>query len=78
MMEGSHPPHSHALAPSDFSLVGDVKRRLSGFSFDNADDLRSAIHGILDGFVRRMFIGVVAEGARKLGQCFDREGDEIG
>jgi hypothetical protein len=38
-----HPPYSPDVVPSDFLLFGDVKRRLSERSLDNAADLLTVI-----------------------------------
>jgi hypothetical protein len=45
-----NPPYSPDLAPSDFFLFADVKRQLTGCSFDHADDLFTAVQEILDSF----------------------------
>jgi hypothetical protein len=58
MTQASHPPYSPDLAPSDFFLFGDVKRQLSGCSFDHADDLPTAVQEIRDGFDRPTLIKV--------------------
>jgi hypothetical protein len=46
-----------------------VKRRLSGHSFDYADDLLTAVQGILDGFDKPVLIKVLEECVRRLEQC---------
>jgi transposase len=61
MKKNPHPPCSPDFAPSEFFLFADVKRRLNGYSFDNADDLLMAIHHILDGYDRSIFISVLKE-----------------
>jgi hypothetical protein len=44
MKKAPHPPYSPGLAPTDSLLFGDVKRQLSGCSFNSAADLLAAIH----------------------------------
>jgi hypothetical protein len=54
-----HPPYLPDGAPSDFFLFSEVKRRLSRYSFDNADEFLGAIHDILAvseaGMLNRVF-----------------------
>jgi hypothetical protein len=59
------------LAPSNFVLFEDVKRQLSGCSFDGADDLLIAIQAILDGFERPTLIRIFGEWVRRLEQCIE-------
>jgi hypothetical protein len=68
---GRHPPYSPDLAPSDFFLFGDVKRQLSGCSFDHADDLLTAVREILDAFGARTLIRVSEEWVMRLEQCIE-------
>jgi histone-lysine N-methyltransferase SETMAR len=49
MKSAPHPPYSPDLAPSDFYLFGSVKRCLAGLSFEDADQLLTAIEGVLEG-----------------------------
>jgi hypothetical protein len=49
MKSAPHPPYSPDLAPSDFYLFGNVKRCLTGLSFDDADQLLAAGEGFLEG-----------------------------
>jgi histone-lysine N-methyltransferase SETMAR len=44
-----HPPYSPDLAPSDFYLFGNVKRCLTGLSFEDADQLLAAVEGVREG-----------------------------
>jgi hypothetical protein len=44
-----HPPYSLDLAPPDFYLFGDVKRYLTGLSFEDADQLFAAVEGVPEG-----------------------------
>jgi hypothetical protein len=47
MKSASYPPSSSDLAPSDFYLFGHVKRYLAGLSFEDADQLLTAVEGVL-------------------------------
>jgi hypothetical protein len=40
-------PYSPDLAPSNFYLVGNAKRSLTGLSFEDADQLLAAVEGVL-------------------------------
>jgi hypothetical protein len=44
-----HPPCSPDLAPSDFYLLGDVKRCLAGLSFEDAYQLLAAVECVREG-----------------------------
>jgi hypothetical protein len=50
MKSAPHPPSSIPpdLARSDFYLFGDVKRCLADLSFEDADQLLTAIEGVLE------------------------------
>jgi hypothetical protein len=61
MTRALHPPCLPGFTPSDFFLFGDVKRELSGCSFDHADDLLIAVQEILDGFDMPTLIRVFGE-----------------
>jgi histone-lysine N-methyltransferase SETMAR len=43
------PPYSPDLAPSDFYLIGYVKRCLAGLLFEDADQLLAAVECVLEG-----------------------------
>jgi hypothetical protein len=58
MTRAPHPPCSPDSAPSDFFLFEDVKRQLGGCSFDDADDLLTAVQQILDGRDKPMVIKI--------------------
>jgi hypothetical protein len=47
MKTAPHAPHSSDIIPSDFSLFGHVKGRLTGRSFVDAQELFDAVRGIL-------------------------------
>ena len=42
-----HPTYSPDIAPSDFYLFGDMKRKLQGKSFDDPQDLKESILKII-------------------------------
>jgi hypothetical protein len=71
MMRASRPHYSPGITPSDFFLFGDVKRQLSGCSFDQADDLPTAVQEILDGFDKPKCIKVFEKCVRRLEQCIE-------
>jgi histone-lysine N-methyltransferase SETMAR len=48
MKSAPHSPYSPNLAPSDFYLIGYVKRCISGLSFEDADQLLAAVKGVLE------------------------------
>jgi histone-lysine N-methyltransferase SETMAR len=49
MKSSPYPPYSPDLAPSDFYLFGYVKRCFAGLSFEDADQLLTALEGVLEG-----------------------------
>jgi hypothetical protein len=49
MKSALHPPYSPDLAPSDFYLIGYVKRCFAGLSFEDVDQLLAAVEGVLEG-----------------------------
>jgi hypothetical protein len=57
MTKAPHTPYLLDLAASDF-LFGNVKSELSGYYFDSADHLLTAIHHILDGYDRPTLINI--------------------
>jgi histone-lysine N-methyltransferase SETMAR len=78
MTRAPHPPYSPDLVPSDFFLFGDVKRQLSGYSFNHADDLSTAVQEILDSFDKPSLVGVFEEWVRRLEQCIETKGEYVG
>jgi hypothetical protein len=74
MTKAPHLPYSSDLAPSDFFLFGEVKRRLSEYSFDNADELLGVIHDILEVFEAETLNCVFCEWMTRLQQCIDIRG----
>jgi hypothetical protein len=73
MTRAPRPPYS-----PDFFLFEDVKRQLSGCSFDHADDPLTAVQEILHGFDKPTLIKVFEEWVRRLGQCTEITGGYVG
>jgi hypothetical protein len=44
-----HPAHSPGLAPNDFFVFGNIKERLTKFSYTNREELKNAIRVIFNG-----------------------------
>jgi histone-lysine N-methyltransferase SETMAR len=61
MKSAPHPPYSPDLATSDFYLFGHVKRCLAGLSFEDADQLLTAVEGILEGIEKVTLQAVLLE-----------------
>jgi hypothetical protein len=78
MTRAPNPPYSPDLAPPDFFLFENVKRQLSGCSFDHADDMFIAVQEILDGFEKHTLIRVFEEWVRRLKQCIETKGEYVG
>jgi hypothetical protein len=55
-----------------------VKRQLNGCCFDDADDLLTVVHEVLDGFDRPTLFRVFEECVKKLAQCIETEGEYVG
>jgi histone-lysine N-methyltransferase SETMAR len=71
------PPYSPDLAPCDFFLFGDLKRRLAGNSFETLEDLSSAVDEILTGISAETFTSVFEDWIRRLHECVQREGEYV-
>jgi hypothetical protein len=65
------------LAPPDFFLFGDAKRRFSGCSFDNTDELLGGIHDILVVFETETLTRACCEWMTKLHQSIDMTGEYL-
>jgi histone-lysine N-methyltransferase SETMAR len=77
MMKAHHPPYSPDLAPSDFYLFGYIKRNLSGTSFDEGEELLSAIVDILDSLETATLNRVFLVWMERLRRCLDINGDSV-
>jgi hypothetical protein len=70
-----HPPYSPDLAPSDFYLFGDVKGRLAGLSFEDADQLLAAVQGVLGGIEKVTLQAIFLEWMDRLRECIATNGE---
>jgi histone-lysine N-methyltransferase SETMAR len=70
-----HPPYSPDLAPSDFYLFGYVKRFLAGLSFEDTDQLRAAVEGVLEGIEKVTLQAVFHEWMDRLRKCIITNGE---
>jgi hypothetical protein len=77
MTKAHHPPYSPDLAPSDFYLFGYIKRNLSGTSFNEGDELLSAIVDISDFIEKATLNRVFLEWIERLRRCLDISGDYV-
>ena len=48
MKRAPHPPYSPDITPSDFYLLGNIKEKLKGYSFESPEELRHQVHLILN------------------------------
>jgi histone-lysine N-methyltransferase SETMAR len=77
MRKAHRPPYSPDLAPSGFYLFGYIKRNLSGTSFDEGEELLSAIVDILDSIEKATLNRVFLEWMERLRRCLDINGDSV-
>jgi hypothetical protein len=49
MKSAPHPSYSLDLVPSDFYLLGYVKRCLAGLSFEDVDQTLAIVEGVIEG-----------------------------
>jgi hypothetical protein len=77
MTKAHHPPDSPDLAPYDFYLVGYMKRNLSGTSFDEGEELPSAIVDILDSIEKATLNRVFLEEMERLRGRLNIDGDDV-
>jgi hypothetical protein len=62
MKRAPHPPYSPDIAPSDFFLDGDVKRKLMGYRAESKSELLARIRVILAQIPRDVLSGVFSSG----------------
>ena len=55
----THPPYSPDLAPCDWFLFPSVKRQLKGKQFQNAEDARAFIEGVILDIAQSTWSGVI-------------------
>jgi len=72
-----HPPYSPDLAPSDFWLFGQLKGKLSGYSFRTEDELQAAVRNELSRVSRQKLRAVFKEWIHRLERCIERGGEYV-
>jgi hypothetical protein len=70
-----HPPYSPDIAPSDFSIFGYVKGRLTGRSFVDAEELFEAVRGVLNIIEKVTFQAMFLEWIGWLRRCIQANGE---
>jgi histone-lysine N-methyltransferase SETMAR len=75
MKSAPHPPYSPDLAPSGFYLIEYVKRCLADLSFEDADQLLTAVEGVLEGIEKVTLQAVFLEWMDRLRKCIATNGD---
>jgi hypothetical protein len=74
MKSAPHSPDSPDLAPSDFYVLGYIKRCLTGLSFEDADPLLAAVEGVLEGIKKVTLQAVFLEWMDRFGKCIAANG----
>jgi hypothetical protein len=77
MKSAPHPLSSLDFVPSDFYLLGYVKRCLAGLSFEYADQLLAGVEDVLSGFEKVTLQAVVLEWMDRLRRCIATNGKYI-
>jgi hypothetical protein len=77
MIQAALPACPPDLAPSDVFPLGNVERQLSGCSFDDVDDLLTAVQEILCGFEKPRLITVFNEWVMRLEQHIETQGEYV-
>jgi hypothetical protein len=70
-----HIPYSHDLAPSDFYFFGYAKRCFAGLSFEDADQLLTAVEGVLGGIEKVTLQAVFLEWMDRFRKCIAVNGE---
>jgi hypothetical protein len=78
MKSAPHPPYSPDLAPSDFYIFGYVKWCLAGLSFEDPDQLLTAVEGVLKGIEKMTLQAVFLKWMDRLRKCIDINGEYTG
>jgi hypothetical protein len=78
MKQAAHPPYSPDLAPSNFFLFGDVKRKLIRYHAESQSELLIRIRAILSEIPRETLNAVVLEWMERLRKCIDTNGENVG
>ena len=69
-----HPPYSPDLAPCDWFLFPSIKRQLKGKQFENAEDARSFIEGVIFDIPQSTWSGVIDSWFERMVKCVQAEG----
>jgi hypothetical protein len=77
MNSAPYPPYSPDLAPSDFDLFGYVERCRTGLSFEDADQLLTAVEGVRKGIEEVTLQTVFLEWMDRLWKCIVTNGKYI-
>jgi transposase len=75
MKQAFHPPYSPDLAPYDFFLFGNVKRKLMGYHAESPSELLIRIRVILSEIPRETFNAVFLEWTERLRKSIDTNGE---
>jgi hypothetical protein len=78
MKQAPHPPYSPDLAPADFFLFGDVKRKLMGYHTESPSKLLIRLRVILWEIPRKTLNAVFLEWMERLQKCIDTNGEYVG
>jgi histone-lysine N-methyltransferase SETMAR len=78
MKEVLHPPYSPDLAPSDFFLLGSVKRKLRGCHAESPSEFVIRIRVILSEIPRETLNAVFLESIERPRKCIDTNGEYVG
>ena len=70
----THPPYSPDLALCDWFLFPSVKRQLKGKQFQNAEDARAFIEGVILGIPKSTWSGVIDNWFERMVKCVQAEG----
>jgi hypothetical protein len=75
MNRAPHPPYSPDLAPSDFFLFGEVKRKLMGYRAERESQLLVRIRVILAEIPWGLLNAVFVKWMDRVHKCIDTDGD---
>jgi hypothetical protein len=73
----SHPPNSPALAPSDFSLFGQLKEKLKGFTGETEDAVVEHVKVKLNEITREDRLAIFRHWIVRLQKVFEVDGDHV-
>ena len=68
-----HTPYSPELAPCDWFLFPSVKRKLKGKQFQNAEDARAFVEGVILDIPQSTWSGVIDSWFEKMVKCVQAE-----